>query len=372
MRFWNCLCLNSGISWIHRATSGIFSTHRTWRSHCRRRFHFDDPLQFGSQILSVLQSMKILDVKAAVYKKWKELETTPAWQLEKVKSKKEVILETERVKKKVHFATLLDVCHLKKGGVRTTFTEVQRQNRAPWRHCKWRLWSPCSLYWARLLCVPDDCGKRGCYCKITRLRRTSSWCSICLHSSKIGGSSQIAQSSQVRVSRRKDTSSTTQVAEILGRHWRTIFKWTPIAGWLWERQFGNVLLGLGRERVPKLGMYVRSLETKVTSVRKFGWLQNGWTEAEYGSPCGRKWWKNVDLEEPTSFLDHVQLGSTQRECKPTEIIIEEHKDVWITCFYWSNWKITRVEETSRKDDCMVPRHGRTCSKMRWAILWVGK
>ena len=33
--------------------------------------------------------------------------------------------------------------------------------------------------------------------------------------------------------------------------------------------------------------------------------------------------KNVDLDEPTSFLDHVYLECTQRECKPNEIIIEE-------------------------------------------------
>ena len=33
---------------------------------------------------------------------------------------------------------------------------------------------------------------------------------------------------------------------------------------------------------------------------------------------------NIDLDEPTSFLDHVCLGYTQRECKPIEIIIEQH------------------------------------------------
>ena len=38
-------------------------------------------------------------------------------------------------------------------------------------------------------------------------------------------------------------------------------------------------------------------------------------------------WKNlmkkVELDEPTSFLDHVYLGCTQRECKPNETIIEQ-------------------------------------------------
>ena len=43
----------------------------------------------------------------------KKLETIPAWQLEKVKSKKEVTLEAQRDEKKVHFAALMDICHLK-------------------------------------------------------------------------------------------------------------------------------------------------------------------------------------------------------------------------------------------------------------------
>ena len=57
--------------------------------------------------------MKIPDAKAAVDKEWKKIETIPAWQLEKVKSKKKVILEAQRDEKKVHFATLLNRCHLK-------------------------------------------------------------------------------------------------------------------------------------------------------------------------------------------------------------------------------------------------------------------
>ena len=56
--------------------------------------------------------MTIPDAEAAVDKEWKKLETIPAWQLEKVKSKKEVILEAQRDHKKVHFATLMDICHL--------------------------------------------------------------------------------------------------------------------------------------------------------------------------------------------------------------------------------------------------------------------
>ena len=75
-------------------------------------------------------SMKIPFVKAAVDKEWKKLETIPVWDLEEVKSKKEVVLEAQRDKKKVHFATLMDICRPEKRGARTKNTKIQTQSRA--------------------------------------------------------------------------------------------------------------------------------------------------------------------------------------------------------------------------------------------------
>ena len=42
------------------------------------------------------------------------------------------------------------------------------------------------------------------------------------------------------------------------------------------------------------------------------------------APMWKKLMKNVDIDEPTSFLDHVYLGCTQRKCKPNEAIIERY------------------------------------------------
>ena len=39
----------------------------------------------------------------------------------------------------------------------------------------------------------------------------------------------------------------------------------------------------------------------------------------------KKLMKLVDLDEPTSYFDHVYYGCTQCECKPNEIIIEEYR-----------------------------------------------
>ena len=75
----------SGISWIHKTTSGTFSTYKTRRSHCRQRFLIPWPVTI-----------------------W-----FPAWDSEKIKSKHEVLFEAQRDKKKVHFASLMDICHFK-------------------------------------------------------------------------------------------------------------------------------------------------------------------------------------------------------------------------------------------------------------------
>ena len=59
------------------------------------------------------QAMKIPAAKAAVDKEWEKLEKISAWNLKKVKSKKQVIEEARTSGATVHFASLMDICHLK-------------------------------------------------------------------------------------------------------------------------------------------------------------------------------------------------------------------------------------------------------------------
>ena len=59
------------------------------------------------------QAMKIPEAKAAVDKEWEKFENISAWNLTKVRSKKEVIDEARTKGAKVHFASLMDMCHLK-------------------------------------------------------------------------------------------------------------------------------------------------------------------------------------------------------------------------------------------------------------------
>ena len=46
-------------------------------------------------------------------REWEKLEKIPAWQLTKVRNKKEVIDEARNEDRTVHFASLMDLCHLK-------------------------------------------------------------------------------------------------------------------------------------------------------------------------------------------------------------------------------------------------------------------
>ena len=66
-----------------------------------------------TKFIPMLQAIKNPAAKAAVDKEWEKLENISAWNLTKVRSKKEVIDEARTKGAKVHFASLMDICHLK-------------------------------------------------------------------------------------------------------------------------------------------------------------------------------------------------------------------------------------------------------------------
>ena len=87
-------------------------------------------------------------------------------------------------------------------------------------------------------------------------------------------------------------------------------------------QIGNACLRVGRK--------VYFFRCSWTTVK---WLE----ESRKKPPMWKKLMKLVDLGEPTSFLDHVYLGCTQRECKSNESIIDEHRKFFrITNFRQGN------------------------------------
>ena len=88
----------------------------------------------------------------------------------------------------------------------------------------------------------------------------------------------------------------------------------PLAGLLWEKQFEKILLKHGWEKIQignvffvhrEKGLF---LSVYVDDIKLAGKKQNL-------DPMWKVLNKEVDLEEPTSFLDHVFLACTQRQCE---------------------------------------------------------
>ena len=71
------------------------------------------------------KGMKIPGSKAAVDKEWEKLQKMPAWHLTKVRNKKEVIDEARKEGKTVHFASLMDICHLKNSELEPQFQKYK-------------------------------------------------------------------------------------------------------------------------------------------------------------------------------------------------------------------------------------------------------
>ena len=127
------------------------------------------------------QAMKLPAAKAAVEKEWEKLEKIQAWNLTKVRNKSEVIDEARTKGAKVHFASLMDICHLKNAELETKQKKIQRSSCTPRWHCKRWFWILCSIYRTRIISISNDGSKsHGYHIQIARVRRTSSWCNICL------------------------------------------------------------------------------------------------------------------------------------------------------------------------------------------------
>ena len=204
------------------------------------------------------QAMKIPAAKAAVDKEWEKLEKISAWNLTKVRSKKEVIDEARASGATVHFASLMDICHLKNAELEA-------------KHQKYK-----GRVVLRGDIVKDDSGSYAVFTEqgssasqmtaakimdiISRLRGlrwTSSRRSICLFPSKNGRCSQIIENTKIgvcpdiwiRLPRHKSPKSWSSMEDPVVPLERNLYG-HPLAGLLWERQFEKILLKHGWEKNP--------------------------------------------------------------------------------------------------------------------------
>ena len=95
----------------------------------------------------------------------------------------------------------------------------------------------------------------------------------------------------------------------------------PLVGLLWDRQFEKILLEYGWEKVSNWDcLFVHRDKGLLISVYVDDITLAG--EKQNLDPMWKVHNKEVDLGEPTSFLDQVYLGCTQRQCGISKDIVD--------------------------------------------------
>ena len=100
-----------------------------------------------------------------------------------------------------------------------------------------------------------------------------------------------------------------------------------LAGHLWERQFEKILLKHGWEKIPNWEcLFVHRekgffLSVYVDDIKLADKKQNL-------DPMWKILTKDVDLGEPTSFLDHVYLDCTQREGETSKDVVDNFRNMF--------------------------------------------
>ena len=277
--------------------------------------------------------MKIPAAKAAVDKEWEKLEKISAWYLTKVRSKKAVIDKARASGVTVHFASLMDICHLKNAELEA-------------KHQKYK-----GRVVLRGDIVKDDSGSYAVFTEqgssasqvtaakimdiISRLPGCDGQAADAVSAYtqvKMEGAHKLLKIPQsecpdiwIRLPRHKRPKSWSSMEDPVVPLERNLYG-HPLAG-QWERQFEKILLKHGWEKIPNWECLFVHLEKGLflsvygDDIKLAGKKQNL-------DPMWKVLSKEVDLGEPTSFLDHVYLGCTQRQCKISKDIVDNHRTMF--------------------------------------------
>ena len=275
-------------------------------------------------------AMKIPAAKA-VDKEWVKLEKISAWNLTKVRSKKEVIDEARTEGAKVHFASLMDICQSKNADLET-------------KHQKYK-----GRVVRRGDIVNDDSGSSAEFSEQGSSASQMTAAKVMDIIFRLPGcagqaADAVSAFSQVKMEdapkflkipksecpdiwirppRHKWPKSWPSMEDPVVPLERNLYG-HPLAGLFCERQFEKILLQRGWVKVSnweclfvhrQKGLF---LSVYVDDIKLAGKKQNI-------DPMWKGLNKEVDLGEPTSFLDHVYLGCTQRQREISKDIVDNYR-----------------------------------------------
>ena len=193
--------------------------------------------------------MKIPDAEAAVEKEWETLEKIPAWQLTKVRNKNEVSAEARNKGRTVHFASLMNFCHLKNSELEPQFRKYKGRVVLRGDNVKDDSGSYGVFIEQRIIGITNDgCKNHGHHIQTARVRRTSSGRNISLHQVRMEDAPTLLKIPKsecpdiwIRLPKHKWPKSWSSMEDPVVPLERNLYG-HPLAGLLWERQFEKVLL----------------------------------------------------------------------------------------------------------------------------------
>ena len=280
------------------------------------------------------QAMKIPAAKAAVDKEWEKLEKLSAWNLTKVRSKKQVIDEARTSGTTVHFASSMDICHLKNAEVEAKHQkykgrivlrgDIVKDDSRSYAVFTEQGSSAFQMTAAKIM----DIISRLPGCDGQAADAVSAYTQV-----KMENAHKLLKISKsecpdiwIRLPRHKWPKSWSSMEDPVVPLERNLYC-HPLAGLLWERQFEKILLNHGWEKIPnweclfvhrEKGLF---LSVYVDDIKLAGKKQNL-------DPMWKLLNKEVDLGEPTSFLDHVYLVCTQRQCEISKDIVDNYRTMF--------------------------------------------
>ena len=275
----------------------------TWRIYMVR-----ERLQSGAHVIPMPQAMKISDAKAAVEKMRKTQDNT-CMTADESQKQKEVIEEARNEGRTVHFASLMDLCHLKNSELEPKFQKYKGRVVLRGDIVKEWLWILCRIYRTRTISITNDGSK------VMDIISRLPGC---------GGQAADAVSANTQV-KMEDVPKLLKIPKSecpdiwirLPRHkWPIMVQYGRPSCSSWKKSvrssFGRTLVGMAiressmRTRLAKSSKLVNReqrlfLSVYVDDIKLAGKKQNI-------DPMWKLLNKEVDLGEPASFLDHVIFG----------------------------------------------------------------
>ena len=245
------------------------------------------------------QAMKIPAAKAAVDKEWEKLEKISAWNLTKVKRKKKVIDEARTTGAKVHFASLMDICHLKNAELEAKHQKNKRSSCTPWWYCKRRFRVLCSIHCSRIISISNDSRQdHGNQSKLPGCAGQAADAVSAYTQVKIEDAHKLLKIPKsecpdiwIRLPRHEGPKSWSSMEDPVFPHERNLYG-HPLAGLLWERQVEKIRLKYGWEKVTDWESLFVHREKGF--LHKIGWKETqSWSDVE--SAWQRSWFGRTNI-----------------------------------------------------------------------------